>query len=120
MIVVSAEHGGNRVPPKYAALFQGQEGLLETHRGWDPGTAHLATRLARGLGVEAIVADVTRLLVDLNRSAHHPRVFSELSRRLRPVERRAILERHHRPHRDRVSCAVTTELDGGATVLHLG
>ena len=119
-VIVSAEHGGNRVPEAYRARFHGHEALLETHRGWDPGTAELARELGRAFGVEPFIADVTRLLVDLNRSAHHPRVFSELTWPLPPVERREILDRYHTPHRARITEAVAAHVDAGETVLHIG
>ena len=118
--VVSCEHGGNRVPAGYRELFRGHEALLETHRGWDPGTAPLARDLGRAFGVEPIIADVTRLLVDLNRSAHHSRVFSELTRALPAEERRALLARHHEPHRARVADAVAAAGRPGSVVVHLG
>jgi len=120
MVVVSSEHGGNRVPQPYKPLFAGHEGLLATHRGWDPGTADLARRLAVAFGVEALISDITRLLVDLNRSAHHPRVFSEITRSLPRAERAALLERWHEPHRARVQEAVAAAAERGRTVLHLG
>jgi predicted N-formylglutamate amidohydrolase len=119
-VVVSCEHGGNRVPAEYRELFRGHETLLDTHRGWDPGTAHLARDLGQAFGVEPIIADVTRLLVDLNRSAHHPRVFSEFTRGLPPDERRALLARYHVPHRARVADAVGAAVEAGGVVLHLG
>src|SRR6056297_462872 len=91
VVLVSAEHGGNHVPEPYEGLFRGQEDLLASHRGWDPGTAGLARQLAAALDAPVLVADVTRLLVDLNRSAHHPRVFSELTRALQRTERSTLL-----------------------------
>jgi len=66
--------------------------------------------------VELIAATTTRLLVDLNRSAHNPAVFSELSRVLTRDQRDALLARHHHPHWDRVRTAVTVRSRG---VLHL-
>src|SRR5690606_36771859 len=81
-VVVSAEHAGNRVPAEYRALFRGREALLASHRGWDPGTATLAAALAHRLGAALFLADVTRLVVDLNRSPSHPGVFSEITRAL--------------------------------------
>lgn len=119
-VVISAEHGGNRVPPEHAALFQGHDALLRSHRGWDPGTADLARRIGEALGVSAVVSDVTRLLVDLNRSPHHPRVFSEITRPLPAAARRLLLARHHEPHRGRVRAEVERALDAGEVVLHLG
>lgn len=118
--MVSSEHGGNRVPRPFRSLFLGHEGLLATHRGWDPGTADLARRLADGFGVDALIADITRLLVDLNRSAHHPRVFSEFTRRLPREERVVLLERWHEPHWERVRDTVAAAAENGRTVLHLG
>src|SRR5690606_22052998 len=76
-VVVTAEHGGNRVPAECRTLFRDREELLASHRGWDPGTAALAGALARRLGAASFLADVTRLVVDPNRSPSHPKVFSE-------------------------------------------
>jgi len=73
--------------------------------------------LALALDAELIAATTTRLLVDLNRSARNPAVFSELSRRLRRDRRDALLARHHCPHWDRVRAAIDAR---SGVVLHLG
>lgn len=119
-LIVTAEHGGNRVPADCRSLFQGREELLASHRGWDPGTAGLARALARRLGATLFVAEVTRLVVDLNRSPSHPKVFSEITRPLPKRRRRALLAEHHEPHRARVAAHVTGLLEQGERVLHLG
>ena len=36
-IVITCEHGGNRIPVLYRDLFHGQQQQLESHRGYDPG-----------------------------------------------------------------------------------
>jgi hypothetical protein len=36
-LLVSCEHGGNRVPARYVALFEGAADVLATHRGYDLG-----------------------------------------------------------------------------------
>jgi predicted N-formylglutamate amidohydrolase len=105
-ILVTCEHGGCRVPPRYRSLFRGKGALLRSHRGWDPGAREVACRLARALEAPLIAATTTRLLVDLNRSPHNPRVFSKLTRVLPPDEREALLARYHRPHWDRVRAAL--------------
>lgn len=119
-VVVSAEHAGNRVPAEYRALFRGREALLASHRGWDPGTATLAAALAHRLGAALFLADVTRLVVDLNRSPSHPGVFSEITRALSDARRRDLLREHHEPHRARVATHVAECLERGERVLHLG
>jgi predicted N-formylglutamate amidohydrolase len=62
---------------------------------------------------------VTRLLVDLNRSPHHPRVFSEWTRGLAAAERARLLARHHAPHRAAVESDVAEQVRRGRRVVHL-
>jgi predicted N-formylglutamate amidohydrolase len=45
-----------------------------------------------------MLGSVTRLLVDLNRPAGHPRCFSEFSRKFGPEARTELLETFHRPY----------------------
>jgi predicted N-formylglutamate amidohydrolase len=118
-VVVTVEHGGNRVPTEYAELFRGREAMLDSHRGWDPGTRSLGHALSHGLGGRLVESDVTRLLVDLNRSPRNPRVFSELTRSLPRAERSDLLQRYHRPHWDRARAAISAALTDAGRVLHL-
>ncbi len=118
-LVVSCEHGGNRVPARYAALFRNARAVLASHRGWDPGALALARRLAHGSGAPLHAARVTRLLVDLNRSLGHPRVFSEFTAPLPAGEKQRIVARHYQPHRRAVAEAVARRVRAGRRTLHL-
>jgi len=118
-LLVTSEHGGNRVPPAYGDLFRGHDALLSSHRGWDPGTLDLAHDLAAGLGAPFVTATVTRLLVDLNRSPHNPRAFSEITRGLPREERRELLDRYHRPHWEAVRTALHATTHGRERALHV-
>jgi predicted N-formylglutamate amidohydrolase len=113
-LVLTCEHGGNRVPAPYAALFRGQKTLLGTHRGWDPGALDVARRLARGFQAPLIAATTTRLLVDLNRSSHNRAVFSTWSRALSAEAREALIGRIHRPHWERVRLALASAAESPA------
>jgi predicted N-formylglutamate amidohydrolase len=127
VFLVTCEHGGNRVPIAYQDLFRKAGPALASHRGWDAGTVALARDLARDLGgmgpdesvTSPRIATVTRLLVDLNRSAHNPRVFSEWTRPLPLGERRLLLERYHTPHREAVASDVAALVSRGHHVIHL-
>ncbi len=105
-ILVTCEHGGNRIPAAYRDLFRGQSRLLESHRGWDKGAIVLARDLARALDAESVLATTSRLLVDLNRSPGHPARFSRFTRGLPMSERRAIERRYYEPYRSRVALLV--------------
>ena len=118
-LVISCEHGGNRVPVDYRELFVGQAATLQGHRGWDPGALELARQMARRLGAPLHASTTTRLLVDLNRSVGHRQLFSEFTRRLEHGERQSILERYYRPHRQSVEAELDGRIACGESVLHI-
>jgi predicted N-formylglutamate amidohydrolase len=118
-LVITCEHGGNRVPARYARLFAGAADLLESHRGYDIGALAVARRLSRSLQAPLHHATVTRLLVDLNRSLDHPRLFSERVRGLDAAEKQRIVARHYVPHRRRVEQAIAQDVRARLRVLHL-
>lgn len=118
-LIVSCEHGGNRVPSPWRRLFAGQARLLASHRGWDQGALGAAEHLAAAFAAPLFAATVTRLLCDLNRSPDNPAVFSTITRHLPADERRSLLEAFHRPHRASVERAAAALADGARQVLHL-
>ncbi len=115
-IIVSCEHGGARVPAAYRALFAGAERVLASHRAVDHGALSMARALARRLEAPLFAATVTRLLVDLNRSRHHPRLFSERTAGLSAADQERLLRQHYFPYRDAVEQAVA---EARGRVLHL-
>ena len=114
--VVSCEHADNRVPAPYRALFAGHEALLASHRGWDVGILPLARRLAEALGVPLTATEVTRLLVDTNRSLGSRTLFSEISRTLSAAEREKLLRRYYHPYRQAVAARVAAAAATGRAV----
>lgn len=118
-VLVSCEHGGRRVPARYRSAFTGATRALESHRGWDAGALGLARELARAVEAPLFACTTTRLLVDTNRSAHHPRLFSEWSRPLPAEERERIVARWWSPHRTAVEDHVRSCLRRRGPVLHL-
>lgn len=114
-VLITAEHASCAVPAQYAGLFAGQEAVLQSHRGWDPGTAELAEALAVALGAPLLAGAVSRLLVDLNRSSAHPRYFSEFSRRLSREQRQQLAARYWQPHWE----AYRSWIEKARTLLHL-
>ncbi len=97
-VLITAEHASNAVPEDLAWCFQRHSDVLQTHRAWDPGSGELAKQLARELSAPILSGKLTRLLVDLNRSIRHPRLFSEFSRKLSDDERHELVRQWHAPH----------------------
>ena len=114
-VLITAEHASRAVPPQYAGLFGDEEAVLESHRGWDPGTAELAFELAAALNAPLLAGEVTRLLVDLNRSSDHPRHFSEFSRKLSLEQRQQLVARYWQRHWD----AYRLHIEQAESLMHL-
>ena len=118
-LVVTCEHGGNRIPLRYRPLFRDFEDLLQTHRGFDPGARALGRQLARALDAPLFVSTISRLLVDLNRSVGHPRLYSEITRRAPAPVRSAILNAYYLPYRNRVEAHIAEAITVGRRVVHI-
>jgi predicted N-formylglutamate amidohydrolase len=119
VVLLTCEHGGNDVPGDYERLFSGRRRLLKSHRGLDIGARDAARYLQRRLDAPLICARVTRLLVDLNRSAAHPALFSDLTRRLAAADRLDILARYYHPYRQLVAEWIASSIRRGQRVLHI-
>ncbi|MDZ7791033.1 MAG: N-formylglutamate amidohydrolase [Xanthomonadales bacterium] len=96
--LITCEHASNEVPARWRHLFVGHEAELASHRGWDAGTAELGHKLADRLEAPLLAGRATRLLIDLNRSAGHPRRYSEWTRKLPRAERARIEREWWLPH----------------------
>jgi predicted N-formylglutamate amidohydrolase len=120
-LLLTCEHGGHQVPSAYADLFTGHSAAraLRSHRGWDPGALDIARAFARRTGAPLHAARVSRLLVELNRSPHHPRLLSEFSARLSDSQRLQLLARYYHPYRNAVEHAIRQRIDAGQSVLHV-
>ncbi len=118
-LLITCEHGGNQVPAPFARLFRSHASLLDSHRGMDFGSLALAQTLSRMHAAPKVTSDVTRLLVDLNRSRNHPRVFSEITRALSRDERVALLEQYWQPYRTRVDARIDSLFADHPAILHI-
>ena len=115
-LLLTCEHGGNRIPAAYASRFRGAEAVLASHRGWDPGALPLARLLSRKLGRPLLATTWSRLLVEHNRSPHNPRIWSSYTADLPKQDRERILEHWWRPHREAVEKAVAAGIRDGQVV----
>jgi predicted N-formylglutamate amidohydrolase len=119
-LVFTCEHAGRIVPANLAPLFRGHHNLLASHRGYDPGIAPVAEVIAAAYGVSLLRHDISRLIVDVNRSPRHPNAFSEITRPLPPAVRRTLRDRYHTPHRTAVEQAVREARKTSDAVVHIG
>lgn len=117
-LILTCEHAGNGVPKEYRHLFTGARKILDSHRGYDPGALDLFKEL-RKIAFFDKFHTVSRLLVEPNRSLHHPQLFSEFSRDLTEPEKAKLLEKFYFPYRDSVEEEIRETISGEEEVLHL-
>jgi len=118
-VLVTCEHGGNRVPAEYAHCFRRWRRVLATHRGFDAGALALARAIASALRAPLVASTVSRLVIDLNRSLSNPRVWSDATRNLPPADKAHIVRCYYQPHRQRVIGLVAKAIAARRRVVHL-
>lgn len=119
VLLLSCEHAVDTVPPAYQSLFAPFNELLASHRAVDFGALSIAEYLKDYFDCRLIRADVTRLLVDCNRSTRHSECFSEVTRGLDIPSKQAILHQYYTPFREQVIHYIDTQIKAGFQVLHL-
>lgn len=118
-VIITCEHGGNRIPRGYAHLFRNARSVLESHRAYDPGTLELAKLFAARLGAPLFASTISRLVVELNRSLHHRALFSEFTSCLDTAAKQKLVESYYAPHRRAVEEQIAESVGGGRPVVHL-
>jgi predicted N-formylglutamate amidohydrolase len=117
--VFTCEHGGNRVPLQYRGLFLGHQVLLQSHFGWDTGALATARALAKKFAAPLVSSTVSRLLVDLNRSVGHPRLYSVATRKAPAEVRQQILKHYYHPYRSRTESLVGQAIAYRGLAIHV-
>mgnify|MGYP001286134814 CR=1 FL=1 len=118
-VVVTCEHASNRVPTALQAALGLSARRLRTHAAYDEGAAEVARRLARDFDTRPILGTISRLAIDLNRSPHNPRRFSDAARRLDPGTRQPLGQIYAR-HWQAVEDELASHVDARRFVAHVG
>jgi predicted N-formylglutamate amidohydrolase len=76
--LIVCDHASNWLPPAYGSLGLGPD-QLERHIAYDIGVAGVTKNLSRLMGVPAVLACFSRLLIDPNRGFDDPTLIMQLS-----------------------------------------
>jgi len=115
----SCEHASNRIPTSYRDVSQRAGTALDTHRGYDPGALELTRLFARKFGTSLFLGKWSRLLIELNRSQHHARLWSEFSQSLPAAAKRSLVEDYYLPYRYSVEHFIHEEATKRRRVIHV-
>jgi len=114
-LILTCEHAGNKIPAEWRKQFQPPRDILESHRGIDIGAKKISLYLEKALKCPFFLYENTRLLIELNRSLHHPKLFSEYSKNFTKEEKQKLIETLYLPYR----MLVEKEIRKRKPVLHL-
>ncbi|CAN5520234.1 N-formylglutamate amidohydrolase [soil metagenome] len=118
-LVLTCEHGGNSIPDQYQRLFENHTDLLYTHRGYDPGALNLARHLEQKLKAPLYFSEISRLVIELNRSLHHPDLFSSITKELPDHEKKFLINEYYSPYRNIVEENISKVIQQQQLVLHI-
>lgn len=119
-LLFTCEHASNRIPGGLWRAMDRAGDALQTHRGYDVGTGELGRFLATTFSAPLFPGKWSRLLIELNRSPHHYRLWSEFSRALPAATKARLLKDYYHRHRLTVETAIRRHQSSGRPVLHLG
>ncbi|CAN5377005.1 N-formylglutamate amidohydrolase [soil metagenome] len=117
-MVLTCEHAGNKIPDAYLQHFGKAGEILKTHRGYDPGALDIFMYL-KDLADFSGSQDISRLLIEMNRSRHHPALFSEFTRDLSSEIKRDLIEKFYLPYRGEAEKFIKDRVIEGEKVLHI-
>ncbi|MFY9241889.1 MAG: N-formylglutamate amidohydrolase [Polaribacter sp.] len=117
-LILTCEHGGNEIPKKYGSYFKSHQVVLDTHRGFDLGALDVFNYLKPLANFEHS-STISRLLIELNRSLHHPNLFSEFTKKLSLSEKNELISTHYLPYRNTVENEIRKYINQNELVIHL-
>lgn len=116
-LLFSCEHATCAVPEAHRALFRGQEEILTSTEGWDPGSLNLAQGFSMKFSTPLVHGDVTRLLIDVASSGSNR--WSRFTEKVPESLRGKLIDRHERPYRQSLRLRIEEELRRHRQVLHV-
>ena len=98
-LLITCEHGGNQIPAYLKEHIYIEKEVLNSHLGYDLGALDLSNYLYNHLKKDYstlfLKNEMTRLLIDFNRSIHHPKLFSKYSKHLSKEYKEFLLKKYH-------------------------
>ncbi len=101
-LIVTCEHAGNYIPDDYKYLFESQEHVLNSHRGFDIGSLNLTMFVTRQIQVPVFIYPYTRLLIEVNRSIGNQKLFSEFSKGLSSNKKDILINNYYLAYRSNI------------------
>ncbi len=117
-LILTCEHGGNRIPDEYGKFFSMVPEVLNSHRALDSGALDLFRALSP-IAHYVQFSETCRLLIDLNRSLQSSTLFSEFTSSFNSVKKEKIVKDFYTPYRQSVIKKTAEYIASGTPVIHV-
>lgn len=117
-LILTCEHGGNDIPAGFRSYFKNEEDALNSHRGYDLGAFDVFQDL-KSLSDYSNFSKTSRLLIELNRSLHHPNLFSTFTKMLSKDEKTELINTFYLPYRNAVESQIKQYINDNQSVIHI-
>lgn len=117
--IISCEHSSNHIPYEFRDCFADAASDLVSHKGLDMGAGDLACFLAEKLKTPSVIAENSRLLIDLNRSVNNPALFSKYTAKLDQETKDNIYKKYYLPYRIHLENLIKKELKKNTELFHI-
>lgn len=119
VLLISCEHAVDTVPEEYHYLFETPEAKRHLKKSSDLGAKFVARTIAEQLGCPIVENNVSRLLIDCNRSLNHSRCFSKYTRQLSNTDKEFLITHFYQPFRTKAKELIEQNIQAGHQVLHV-
>jgi len=116
-LLFSCENATCAVPEAYREIFRGSEDVVTSSEGWEPGALNLAQGFAMRFRTPLVHADVTRLLIDLEKDGDAR--WSRFALKLPESTRIKLADRLERPYQLLLKQRITEDLRRHKALLHV-
>ncbi|MCH4823066.1 N-formylglutamate amidohydrolase [Gramella lutea] len=117
-LVLTCEHAFPEIPEDYRYLFRHDLQVLRTHEAYDLGSFDLFKAL-EPLADFSHFQNISRLLVECNRSVRSKNLFSRYSAELGSSDKSRILDNYYWPYREIVEKNIHSLIEDGQEVIHV-
>lgn len=118
-VIVTCEHGGNKIPKEYRELFLQHKSLLASHRGFDIGAWELADIIYNQVGDYYFHSVITRLLIDFNRTPSSRSLYSTVTKNLDAHTKEIIKRKYYDPYIQAITQTIDEFIYYNYLLIHL-
>ncbi len=114
--LITCSYATCAIPEAQREIFRGQEELLTSEKGWEPGALNLAQGLAMKLSSPLIHGEVSRLLIDLEMTGEER--WSEFTKKIPQPARSRVTDRIVNKFEHQIENRLVEDLRRNDSIIH--